>query len=73
MAIAELISRSKEQLVLIRTYRKALVLHTMYTPNEVRELSKSESDDIKVSEIELELGIGLSDRLNLGGVQSAEL
>ncbi len=30
VAIAELVSRGKEQLVLIRPYRKGLVLHTMY-------------------------------------------
>jgi DNA end-binding protein Ku len=30
VAIAELVSRGKEQLVLIRPYRKGLVLHMMY-------------------------------------------
>ncbi len=30
VAIAELVSRGKEQLVLIRPYGESLVLHTMY-------------------------------------------
>jgi DNA end-binding protein Ku len=30
VAIAELVSRAKEQLVLVRPYKKGLVLHTMY-------------------------------------------
>jgi non-homologous end joining protein Ku len=42
VAIAELISPGKEQVVLIRTYKKGLVLHTMYYADEVRDLSRSE-------------------------------
>ena len=45
-AIAEIVSRGKEQLVLIRPYKKGLVLHTMYYGNEVRyfkEVSKGEN------------------------------
>jgi non-homologous end joining protein Ku len=40
VAIAELVSRGKEQLVLIRPYRKGLVLHTMYYGNEVRDFNQ---------------------------------
>jgi DNA end-binding protein Ku len=40
MAIAELVSRGKEQLVLIRPYRKGLVLHTMYYADEVRDFKQ---------------------------------
>jgi DNA end-binding protein Ku len=57
VAIAELVSRGKEQLVLIRPYRKGLVLHTMYYADEVPK------GNVKVSAKELELGVGLIDRL----------
>jgi DNA end-binding protein Ku len=40
VAIAELVSRGKEQLVLIRPYRKGLVLHTMYYADEVRDFKE---------------------------------
>src|SRR5687767_15931576 len=40
VAIAELVSRGKEQLVLIRPYRKGLVLHTMYHADEVRDFNQ---------------------------------
>jgi non-homologous end joining protein Ku len=40
VAIAEIVSRGKEQLVLIRPYRKGLVLHTMYYGNEVRDFKQ---------------------------------
>jgi DNA end-binding protein Ku len=64
VAIAELVSRGKEQLVLIRPYRKGLVLHTMYHSNEIRDFKQvPKGDNGKVSEKELELGVGLIDRL----------
>ena len=64
VAIAELVSRGKEQLVLIRPYRKGLVLHTMYHADEVRNFSQvPRGEKVTVSEKELELGIGLIDRL----------
>ena len=37
VAVAELVSRGREQLVLNRPYRKGLVLHTMYYGTEVRD------------------------------------
>jgi DNA end-binding protein Ku len=40
VAIAELVSRGKEQLVWIRPYRKGLVLHTMYHADEVRDFQQ---------------------------------
>jgi DNA end-binding protein Ku len=40
VAIAELVSRGKEQLVLIRPYRKGLVLHMMYHGDEVRDFNQ---------------------------------
>ena len=64
VAIAELVSRGKEQLVLIRRYKKGLVLHTMYYGDEVRDFGQiSKGEKMKVSQQELELGIGLIDRL----------
>jgi DNA end-binding protein Ku len=64
VAIAELVSRGKEQLVLIRPYRKGLVLHTMYYGNEVRDFKQvPKGENVKVSEKELELGVGLIERL----------
>ena len=57
-------SRGKEQLVLIRPYRKGLVLHTMYYGNEVRDFKQvPKGENVKVSEQELELGVGLIDKL----------
>ena len=49
VAIAELVSRGKEQLVLIRPYRKGLVLHTMYYGDEVRDFKQvPKGENVKV-------------------------
>ena len=64
VAIAEVVSRGKEQLVLIRPYRKGLVLHTMYYGDEVRDFNQvPKGETVNVSRQELELGVGLIDRL----------
>jgi DNA end-binding protein Ku len=64
VAIAELVSRGKEQLVLIRPYKKGLVLHTMYHADEVRDFQQvPKGEKVNVSKQELELGVGLIDRL----------
>jgi DNA end-binding protein Ku len=64
VAIAELVSRGKEQLVLIRPYRKGLVLHTMYHADEVRDFQQvPKGEKVNVSKQELELGVGLIDKL----------
>ena len=64
VAIAELVSRGKEQLVLIRPYRKGLVMHSMYYGNEVRDFNQvPKGENVKVSETELNLGVGLIERL----------
>jgi DNA end-binding protein Ku len=64
VAIAELVSRGKEQLVLIRSYKKGLVLHRMYHADEVRDFQQiPKGEKVKVSEKEVELGISLIDRL----------
>jgi DNA end-binding protein Ku len=65
VAIAELVSRGKEQLVLIRPYKKGLVLHTMYYANEVRDFGQvPKGDTVNLSKQELELGVGLIDKLS---------
>jgi DNA end-binding protein Ku len=65
VAIAELVSRGKEQLVLIRPYRKGLVLHTMYYGNEVRDFNQvPKGEKVNLSQQELELGVGLIDKLS---------
>ncbi len=64
MAIAELVSRGKEQLVLIRPYRKGLALHTMYHADELRDFKQvPKGEKVNVIKAGLELGIGLVDRL----------
>lgn len=51
VAIAELVSRGKEQLVLIRPYKNGLVLHTMYYADEVRDFQQvPKCEKVKVSE-----------------------
>ena len=39
-ALAELVTRGKEQLVLIRPYQGGLMMHTMYYANEVRDFGQ---------------------------------
>jgi DNA end-binding protein Ku len=56
-AIAQLVSRGKEQLVLIRPYDGGLIVHGMYYANEVRnfgEIPKAET--VKLSDEEIQLG-----------------
>jgi non-homologous end joining protein Ku len=46
---AELVSRGKEQLVLIRPYKNRLVLHTMYYADEGRVFSQvPKAESVKV-------------------------
>jgi DNA end-binding protein Ku len=64
VAVAELVSRGKEQLVSIRPYRKGLVLHTMYHADEVRDFKQlPKGENVKISEKEIELGVSLIERL----------
>ena len=57
VAIAEIVSRGKEQLVLICPYKKGLVLHTMYHADEVRDFKQvPKGEKVNVSTQELELG-----------------
>jgi len=63
--VAELVSRGKEQIVIIRPYRGGLVLHGMYYPNEIRDfiqVPRAESDRVTADEIKL--AQGLIDRMS---------
>jgi DNA end-binding protein Ku len=50
---------------LIRPYRNGLVLHTMYHADEVRDFNQvPKGEKVNVSKQELELGVGLIDKLS---------
>jgi DNA end-binding protein Ku len=66
-AIAQLVSRGKEQLMLIRPYENGLIMHSLYYANEVRnfgEIAKGENS--KLSEAEIELGATLIENMSDG-------
>jgi DNA end-binding protein Ku len=64
VAIAELVSGGKEHIVLIPPYKKGLALHRMFDADEVRDFGQvPKGDNVKVSKQELELAIGLIERL----------
>ena len=55
-AIAQLVTRGKEQLVLIRPYRNGLIMHSLYYANEVRnfaEIGTAENASLSIEEIQL--------------------
>lgn len=55
-AVAKLTLHQREQVVLVRPYMKGLVLHTMYYPDEVREISeygKQEESELQPQELQL--------------------
>ena len=55
-AIAQLVTRGKEQLVLIRPYENGLIMHSLYYVNEVRtfaEIAKGENSKLSTEEIKL--------------------
>ena len=64
-AVAELVSRGKEQIVIIRPYRGGLVLHGMYYENEVRDFGQiPKGDSQRITQEQLELGEGLIERMS---------
>jgi DNA end-binding protein Ku len=68
-ALAELVTRGKEQLVLIRPYQGGLMMHTMYYANEVRDFGQiPKGENAKLSEKEVELGVGLIEKLSAEAV-----
>src|SRR5262245_15526132 len=52
-AIAQLVTRGKEQLVLIRPYKNGLLMHSLYYSNEVRNFAEiSNGENAKLSDKE---------------------
>ena len=67
VALAKFVLRGKENLVIVRSARNGLVLHTMYFADEVRnfdEIAKGES--AKISEAESQLAVRLIEELSNG-------
>jgi DNA end-binding protein Ku len=63
-AVAKLVSRGREQIVIIRPYRKGLLLHGMYFADEVREFGEvPRAESQRIKEDELKLGAGLIDQM----------
>jgi DNA end-binding protein Ku len=64
-AIAQLVSRGKEQLVLIRPYENGLIMHGLYYANEVRDFGQiPKGENVKLSQEELTLGTHLIEQMN---------
>jgi DNA end-binding protein Ku len=64
-AIAQLVTRAKEQLVLIRPYEDGLIMHSLFYANEVRnfaDIGKAES--VKLTDDEIELGAHLIESMS---------
>jgi DNA end-binding protein Ku len=59
-AIAQLVTRGKEQLVLIRPYENGLIMHSLYYVNEVRNFAEiTKAENAKLSGEEIDLGAQL--------------
>ena len=66
-AIAQLVTRGKEQLVLIRPYENGLIMHSLYYANEVRNFADiSKGENTKLSDKEIELGTDLIQNMSDG-------
>jgi DNA end-binding protein Ku len=64
-ALAELVVRGKEQLVLIRPYQGGLMMHTMYYANEVRNFADiPKAENAKLSKEESQLGADLIESMS---------
>jgi DNA end-binding protein Ku len=65
VALAKLVMRGKESLVLIRPAQRGLMLHTMYFADEVRDFGEiDKGQSAKIKEGELELALRLIDELS---------
>src|SRR5215813_1683368 len=66
-AIAQLVTRGKEQLVLIRPYENGLIMHSLYYANEVRNFGDiAKGENTKLSDQEIELGASLIENMSDG-------
>jgi DNA end-binding protein Ku len=72
VAVAQLVSSGKEQLVLIRAYQNGLIMHTAYYGDEVRDFGEIPNGNGKLDKQELELGEGLIDQLSRDGFRPDE-
>jgi DNA end-binding protein Ku len=64
-ATAQLVTRGKEQLVLIRPYEDGLIMHSLFYANEVRnfaDIGKAES--VKLTDDEIDLGAHLIESMS---------
>jgi DNA end-binding protein Ku len=65
VAVAELVSRGKEQVVIIRPYQRGLMLHSLYYKHEARNVKQiPRAEEQRVKEEELDLGVGLIDQMS---------
>src|SRR5262247_2993862 len=66
-AIAQLVTRGKEQLVLIRPYENGLIMHSLYYANEVRNIADiAKAENVKPSDEEIALGANLIENMSDG-------
>ncbi|HWO42882.1 MAG TPA: Ku protein [Candidatus Eisenbacteria bacterium] len=67
VAVAQLVSRGKEELVLIRPHAGGLVMHTAYYADEVRDFGQiPKAESARVGKEEIDLGEGLIERMSAG-------
>jgi DNA end-binding protein Ku len=64
VAVAKIAMRQKEQLCLLRPGKGALIMETLYYPDEIREAEVTGMDDIKVDAKELKMAESLVDLLS---------
>jgi DNA end-binding protein Ku len=64
-AIAQLVTRGKEQLMLIRPYQDGLIMHSLYYANEVRNFADiGKGENAKLSDEEIDLGADLIENMS---------
>ena len=63
----QLVTRGKEQLILIRPYENGLIMHSLYYAKEVRNFAEiGKGENSKLSEDEIELGATLIENMSDG-------
>src|SRR5919106_1680194 len=69
-AVAELVSRGKEQIVIIRPYLGGLVMHGIYYQNEIRDVTQiPRAESQRITQEELKLAQGLIERMSDGAFE----
>jgi DNA end-binding protein Ku len=69
-AVAELVSRGKEQIVIIRPHLGGLVLHGMFYQHEIRDVNQvPRAESERLTPDELKLAQGLLERMSDGGFE----